>query len=109
MGRLRCRCRPRFARRTPAPAPSSGSTRTTRCPAPARPSARDGDPARRRLLAEAGFAVASVDYRTTMSGSTYVDGVRDVRSAIRFLRAHNDVYGLDTRRIAVWGESAGGY
>lgn len=72
-------------------------------------SARDGDLARRRLLAEAGFAVASVDYRTTMSGSTYVDGVRDVRSAIRFLRAHTDVYGLDTRRIAVWGESAGGY
>ena len=44
-----------------------------------------------------------------MDGATYVDGVADVRSAIRFLRAHAEEYGLDASRVAVWGESAGGY
>jgi acetyl esterase/lipase len=44
-----------------------------------------------------------------MDGATYGDGIADVRSAIRFLRAHAADYGLDTGRVAVWGESAGGY
>ncbi|MEV6644399.1 alpha/beta hydrolase [Amycolatopsis sp. NPDC051371] len=70
---------------------------------------RGGNPARRRLLAEAGFAVASIEYRTSTPVATYVDGVRDVQAAVRFLRANAADYGLDTRRVAVWGESAGGY
>jgi acetyl esterase/lipase len=32
-----------------------------------------------------------------------------VKSAIRYLRAHADEYGIDPAHIAVWGESAGGY
>jgi acetyl esterase/lipase len=31
------------------------------------------------------------------------------KSAIRFLRAHGTQYSLDTSKVAVWGESAGGY
>ena len=64
---------------------------------------------RRRYVAEAGYVVASARYRTIMDGATYADGVADVKSAIRFLRAHAARYGIDPARVAVWGESAGGY
>ena len=33
----------------------------------------------------------------------------DAKSAIRFLRAHSERFGFDAAKIAVWGESAGGY
>ncbi|MFD5074047.1 alpha/beta hydrolase fold domain-containing protein [Streptomyces sp. NPDC058371] len=71
--------------------------------------AKDSPDARRRNVAEAGFAVASVEYRTTLQGAVWTDGVADVKSGIRHLRAHADEYGIDAGRIAVWGESAGGY
>ena len=63
----------------------------------------------RRHVAAHGYVVASVEYRTTRHGATWVDGVADVRAAIRFVRAHADDYGVDPSRVAVWGESAGGY
>ncbi|MET9555299.1 alpha/beta hydrolase [Streptomyces sp. NPDC006645] len=63
----------------------------------------------RTYVAERGYAVASVEYRTTSTGSTYRDGVADVKSAVRYLRAHADELGIDTTRVAVWGQSAGGY
>ncbi|MFJ6081411.1 alpha/beta fold hydrolase [Streptomyces sp. NPDC092369] len=63
----------------------------------------------RTYVAEQGYAVASVQYRTTTTGSTYRDGVADVKSAIRYLRAHAGEYGIDTGKVAVWGQSAGGY
>ena len=63
----------------------------------------------RTYVAEQGYAVASVQYRTTSTGSTYKDGVADVKSAIRYLRAHADEYGIDTSKVAVRGQSAGGY
>jgi acetyl esterase/lipase len=64
---------------------------------------------RRTYLAEAGYAVAGIEYRTVPDGATYREAVADVKSAIRFLRAQADVYGFDAERVAVWGESAGGY
>jgi acetyl esterase/lipase len=63
----------------------------------------------RTYVAEAGFAVASVQYRTTRDGATYRDGVEDIKAAIRYLRANADKYGIDAAAVAVWGESAGGY
>ena len=63
----------------------------------------------RAYVAAAGYVVASVEYRTTSQGATYLDGVADVRAAIAFLRAHANEYGIDGSRVAVWGESAGGY
>ncbi|MFJ6569729.1 prolyl oligopeptidase family serine peptidase [Streptomyces sp. NPDC091292] len=63
----------------------------------------------RTYLAEQGYVVASITYRTTADGATYKEGVSDVKSAIRYLRAHADEYGIDPDRVAVWGESAGGY
>jgi acetyl esterase/lipase len=63
----------------------------------------------RTYVAEAGFIVASVQYRTTTDGANYRDGVADVKSAIRYLRANAARYGIDPSKVAVWGESAGGY
>ncbi|MER8069290.1 prolyl oligopeptidase family serine peptidase [Streptomyces sp. NPDC094034] len=63
----------------------------------------------RTYVAEQGYAVASIEYRTTSDRATYEEGVADVKSAIRYLRAHADEYGIDAGKVAVWGESAGGY
>jgi len=59
------------------------------------------------LLAH-GCAVASLDYR--LSGDAVLPAaIEDVRSAVRWLRAHAAEHGLDAERFAAWGESAGGY
>jgi len=63
----------------------------------------------RTYMAEAGFVVASIEYRTTADHASYRDGVADVKSAVRYLRAHSRDLGINPTRIAVWGESAGGY
>jgi acetyl esterase/lipase len=63
----------------------------------------------RTYVAEAGFAVASVEYRTTRDGANYRDGIEDIKAAIRYLRANAGQYGIDASTAAVWGESAGGY
>jgi acetyl esterase/lipase len=72
-------------------------------------SAKEEALARRTYAAEAGFAVASAEYRTVRHGATYRDAVADAKSAVRFLRAHGEQYGLGTSRVALWGASAGGY
>lgn len=64
----------------------------------------------RTYVADQGYVVASIQYRTTASdGATYKDGVADVKSAVRYLRAHADQFGIDAGEVAVWGQSAGGY
>jgi acetyl esterase/lipase len=71
--------------------------------------AKEGALNLRTYVAEAGFVVASVEYRTTRDGANYRDGVEDVKAAIRYLRANAGRYGIDASSVAVWGESAGGY
>jgi len=63
----------------------------------------------REFVAAAGFVVASVEYRTTRQQATGRDGLADVGSAIDHLVDHADTYGIAADRVAVWGESAGGY
>jgi acetyl esterase/lipase len=63
----------------------------------------------RTYVAEQGYVVASIQYRTIPNGASYSDAVADVKSAIRYLRAHADQYGIDGSHVAVWGQSAGGY
>jgi acetyl esterase/lipase len=63
----------------------------------------------RTYIAEQGYVVASIDYRTASNGATYKDTISDVKSAIRYLRAHSDQYGIDPSKVAMWGQSAGGY
>lgn len=61
----------------------------------------------RMALAEAGFVVASVEYRTVPD--RFPAMVEDGRTAVRFLRAHAAGLGIDPDRIGVLGHSAGGY
>jgi acetyl esterase/lipase len=63
----------------------------------------------RTYVAEAGFVVASVQYRTLSDGANYRDSIEDIKSAIRYLRANADKFDVDPAKVAIWGESAGGY
>jgi len=63
----------------------------------------------RTYIAEQGYVVASIQYRTIADGAVYSDAVADVKSAVRYLRAHAGQYGIDGSHVAVWGQSAGGY
>jgi acetyl esterase/lipase len=56
---------------------------------------------------ERGYAVAALDYRLAPE-APFPAAVEDVKTAIRWLRAHAAEYGLDGSRVAVWGDSAGG-
>lgn len=55
-----------------------------------------------------GFAVASVRYRLD-SEAIWPAQLRDVKAAIRYLRAHAGVWGLYAPKMGVWGASAGGH
>ena len=63
----------------------------------------------RAYIAAAGYAVASVEYRTIRQQASYTDGIADIQSAITYLSDHADEFAIDTGRIGIWGESAGGY
>ncbi|ERT59145.1 alpha/beta hydrolase [Megasphaera vaginalis (ex Srinivasan et al. 2021)] len=62
----------------------------------------------RLAIAAAGFVVAAIDYRLIPTG-TYAEGVSDVKAAVRYLRAHAAAFHIDSARIALMGDSAGGY
>lgn len=59
-------------------------------------------------MLQAGFAVASVQYRFSRA-AVYPAQIHDVKGAVRFLRAHSAEFGLDASRFAAWGSSAGGH
>ena len=63
----------------------------------------------RTYVADQNYVVASIEYRTVPEGATYEQTVSDVKSAVRYLRAHAGQYGIDSSKVAVWGQSAGGY
>lgn len=58
-------------------------------------------------LAERGYAAVAVEYRLSAEAS-YPAGLHDLKTAIRWIRAHAAEYGLHPDRIAVMGGSAGG-
>lgn len=62
----------------------------------------------RIALAEAGFIVASIEYRVIPQGK-FPDALVDVKNAIRFLKANAYKFGIDKEKVVVMGESAGGY
>lgn len=59
-------------------------------------------------LARSGFVVASAEYRTS-NERIYPAQLIDIKSAIRYLKAHGGRYHIDPERFGVMGESAGGY
>lgn len=60
------------------------------------------------FLADAGFVVASMYYRSSAEGH-FPDQIIDVKTALRFLRAHADEYEIDPDHIGIIGRSAGGH
>ena len=58
-------------------------------------------------VAAQGYVVASINYR--FSGEAHFPAaVQDAKRAVRWLRAHAADYNIDTTRVAIWGEEAGG-
>lgn len=62
----------------------------------------------RLAIAESGYVVASIEYRVA-PGSIFPAPLEDVKTAIRFLRANSEKYNINKSKIAVMGDSAGGY
>ena len=59
-------------------------------------------------LAQAGFAIATADYR--LSGEAQFPAqLHDVKAAIRWVRGNAEALAVDPARIVSWGESAGGH
>ncbi|MBT0570313.1 alpha/beta hydrolase [Curvibacter sp. CHRR-16] len=61
----------------------------------------------RMALAQAGYVVAAVEYRTVPD--KFPAPLEDAKAAVRYLREHAAEYGIDPTRIAALGDSAGGY
>lgn len=61
-------------------------------------------------LAELGMFAATADYRVLLRHALPARfGMADARSAVRFLRANAELFGLDPNRLAAAGGSAGGH
>lgn len=59
-------------------------------------------------LAAEGFTVASLEYRLS-SEAQFPAQLQDANAALHFLRARADRYAIDSKRVGVWGGSAGGH
>ena len=68
----------------------------------------DDLPAALASLAAQNYVVVSLDYRLSAEAH-FPAPVQDVKSAVRWLRANAQDYGIDTTRIAIWGTEAGGH
>lgn len=58
-------------------------------------------------MAERGYAAATISYRLSPE-APYPAAILDAKAAVRWVRAHAADYGIDPRRIAIAGGSAGG-
>lgn len=62
----------------------------------------------RMRLAEAGYFVGSINYRVTPE-ALFPAPLEDVKSAVRYMKAHGEELHIDPQRIGIIGDSAGGY
>ena len=60
------------------------------------------------FFAERGYCVVSVEY-STLAYTEFPEQIKEIKAAIRFLRAHAEEFSIDPEHIAIMGESAGGY
>ena len=61
-----------------------------------------------RYFRDHGYACASVQYRLA-DEAAFPAACADVKAAVRYLCHNAEQYGFDASRVAIWGESAGGY
>ena len=59
-------------------------------------------------LVDAGYAVASMDYRLSTQAK-FPAQIHDIKAAIRFVRGHGADWKLPTNNIVIAGDSAGGH
>lgn len=63
-----------------------------------------------QTILDNGIACATIEYRLTRAGkSTAFDCVVDCKDAVRFLIKNANEFSIDSTRIGVWGDSAGGH
>ncbi|QYM79176.1 alpha/beta hydrolase [Horticoccus luteus] len=60
-----------------------------------------------RWLARQGYAVVAIDYRLAPA-HRWPAQAEDVRAALAFVRAHAAAWGVDARKLVLFGRSAGG-
>lgn len=60
------------------------------------------------MLAARGYVVATITHRNAMEGHPFPACLQDVKTALRFLRAHAAEYAIDPERVGIWGTSSGG-
>jgi acetyl esterase/lipase len=58
--------------------------------------------------AQFGHVVATLTHRDSTQGHAFPAYLQDVKTAIRFLRANADSYGIDEDRVCIFGTSSGG-
>jgi acetyl esterase/lipase len=68
----------------------------------------DGFMEQRMYLATKGYAVIEVETQVVPQ-VVFPQAVKDIKEGIRYVRAHADEFNLDTEKIAIWGDSSGGY
>jgi acetyl esterase/lipase len=61
-----------------------------------------------QYLAARGYVVAAVQYRLRSAGQ-WPNSIHDAKCAVRWMRAHQEEYGIDGEHLGVMGNSAGGY
>lgn len=59
-------------------------------------------------LAARGYVVASINYRLSAE-ARFPAAVQDLNAAITFLRRNAGPFGIDPRRVVLWGDSAGAH
>ena len=59
------------------------------------------------LLARRGYVIASVTHRSCWDAPAPAF-LKDVKTALRYLRAHREEYDIDASRVCAWGTSSGG-
>ncbi|RZF66033.1 alpha/beta hydrolase [Sphingomonas populi] len=59
-------------------------------------------------MAARGYVVAAVSYRLAKE-APFPAAIRDVKAGIRWLRSQDAAFGIDTAKVGIWGESAGGH
>lgn len=59
-------------------------------------------------LARRGYVVATITHRNALEGHPFPACLEDVKTAIRFLRKHAELYGINPERVGLWGTSSGG-
>ena len=59
-------------------------------------------------LAQQGYVVATVSHRDAREGNPFPAFLQDVKTAIRFLRAHAEEYSVDHEHVCIYGTSSGG-